>query len=223
MPDAYYRDAAKGARPKIEDVLVKGQPIVVQVTREAEGQKGAALTTNLSLAGRYLVLMPFEKRRGVSRKVDSDEDRKQLRSLVAKLDVPDCGVIVRTNALNQTKTALTRDLNALLRLWKRIGADARAAKGNKLLYSDQDIVLQALRDYLDAAIEEVVVDEKTAFNKAHDYMKAFMPRSRTVLVHYEERTPLFARYKVEDQIERSTSARRHCLRAAPSSSIRRKP
>lgn len=203
VPDAYYHAAKKGQRPRIEDVLEKGQPIVVQVTREPEGQKGAALTTNLSLAGRYLVLMPFEPARGISRKVGSDEERRKLRDQVNALDIPDdIGVIVRTNALNQTKTALMRDLNALTRLWKRIGQEARKSKKHKLLYTDQDIVLQALRDYLDSSVEEVLVDEEKAHGKAEEYMNAFMPRSKTKLVRYEDRTPLFSKFKIEEQIER---------------------
>jgi ribonuclease E len=203
VPDAYYHQPKKGQKPRIETVLEKGQPIVVQVTREPEGSKGAALTTNLSLAGRYLVLMPFEKTRGVSRKVTSEEHREALRKTVASLTVPEgCGVIVRTNALEQTKVTLTRDLNALVRLWKRISAEARVSRKTKLLYSDQDIVLQALRDYLDATIEEVVVDEEQAYQRAEEYMKAFMPRSKTRLVRYQERLPLFAAHRLEPQIER---------------------
>ncbi len=203
VPDAYYKQVKGGQRPRIEDVLEKGRPIVVQVTREPEGQKGAALTTNLSLAGRYLVLMPFEQARGISRKVGSDEERRKLRDLVKRLDIPsDIGVIVRTNALNQTKTALMRDLNALMRLWKKIGTDARESKKTKLLYTDQDIVLQALRDYLDSSVEQVLVDEEAAFAKSEEYMNAFMPRSKTALVRYEDRTPLFSKFKIEEQIER---------------------
>ncbi len=201
VPDAYYKKA-QGKRPKIEDVLEKGRPIVVQVTREPEGTKGAALTTNLSLAGRYLVLMPFDRTRGISRKVQSDDQRDELNAVVDQLAIPDdCGVIVRTNALGQNKTALNRDLRALLRLWKRIGTEARSCKGTKLLYSDQDIVLQALRDFLDNEVEEVLVDEDQAFEKAQEYMKAFMPRSKTTLTRYTGRAPIFSTLDLEPQIE----------------------
>jgi ribonuclease E len=203
VPDAYYHPVGPGGRARIEDVLEKGQPIVVQVTREPEGSKGSALTTNLSLAGRYLVLMPFERTRAVSRKVTSEEQRQELKRMVESLEVPEgCGVIVRTNALGQNKTALQRDLTALLRLWKRIGSEARVSKKNKLLYSDQDIVLQALRDYLDAGVEEVVVDEPEAHGRAEEYMRAFMPRSKTKLIHYTDRLPLFAAHHVEAHIDR---------------------
>ncbi|MBZ0114670.1 MAG: Rne/Rng family ribonuclease, partial [Thermoanaerobaculia bacterium] len=203
VPEAYYHQPKGKDRPRIEDVLDKGKPIVVQVTKEPEGQKGAALTTNLSLAGRYLVVTPFDASIGVSRKVDDDETRKALKQLVKKLEVPDgCGAIVRTNAHGQNKTTLNRDLNALLRLWKRISSEARKGKEIKLLYSDQDIILQSLRDYLDTSIEEVVVDAPAAYTKAEQYMSAFMPRSKTQLVRYEERTPIFSKYHLETQIDR---------------------
>ena len=202
VPDAYYQAAPKSKRPRIEDVLVRGRPIVVQITREPEGNKGAALTTNLSLAGRYLVLTPFDKTCCVSRKVDTEEVRLKLKAMAESLPVPDGGgVIVRTNALGQTKTAMSRDMNALLRLWKRISRDARDSKGTKLLYSDQDIVLQGLRDYLDNTIQEVWVDEDTAHARAEQYMRAFMPRSKTSLNRYTGRRPLFSVYDLEPQIE----------------------
>lgn len=203
VPEAYYRDPKGKGRPKIEEVLERGKPIVIQVNREPEGNKGAALTTALSFAGRYLVLTPFDSTRGISRKVEDDETRKELRQVVNKLEVPEgAGVIVRTNALGQNKRDLSRDLNALLRLWKQVGSAARKGRGIKLLYSDQDLILRVLRDYLDSAIEEILVDDDEAFEKAQEYMRAFMPRGKTQLRRYAERTPLFARYDVESQIER---------------------
>jgi ribonuclease E len=205
VPQAWYRQP-EGDRPRIDEVLVKGKPIVVQVTREAEGDKGAVLTTDLSLAGRYLVLTPFDDTRGVSRKVEDDDLRKKMRQVASALEVPDdCGVIVRTNALDQNKTALQRDLAALLRLWRRIATEARQApKGERarLLYTDQDVVIQALRDHLDATIEEILVDDDTAYEKAEAYLRAFMPRGRTRLERWQERTPLFSAYKLETQIDR---------------------
>jgi len=203
VPAAYYRNPEKSGRPRIEEVLEKGKPIVVQVTREPEGNKGAALTTNLSLAGRYLVLTPFDDTHGVSRKVEDEETRKRLKDQVAKLNRPSgSGIIVRTNALDQNKAALTRDMNALHRLWKSVGTEARRGKGIQLLYSDQDIILRTLRDYLDNSMQEVLIDDDAAYEKTLQYMRAFMPRSKTRLVRYSERTPLFARFELEQQIER---------------------
>ncbi len=203
VAEARYKEPPSGRRPRIDDLLEKGKPIVVQVTREPEGQKGAALTTNLSLAGRYLVLTPFDDTRGVSRKVEDDELRSRLKQLVGKLELPvGCGVIVRTNALDQTRTELQRDLAALLRVWKRIQNEAMKGEGARLLYSDQDLILRALRDHLDGSVEEVLVDDEGTFQRALDYTQTFMPRSRTEIVRYTERIPLFSKYGLESQIER---------------------
>ena len=202
VPEAYYREPS-GGRPRIEDVLEKGKPIVVQVSRDPEGQKGAALTTNLSLAGRYLVLTPFDSMRGVSRKVEDEDVRRELREIAHKLEVPEgCGLIVRTNALDQNRTVLARDVQALLRLWKRVQSEAIAGRQTKLLYSDQDLILRAIRDVLDSSIEEVMVDDDAAFEAAGEYMQAFLPRSKTTLVRYTERAPIFFRYGVEEQIDK---------------------
>ncbi|MFL6235471.1 MAG: ribonuclease E/G [Thermoanaerobaculia bacterium] len=202
VPDAYYKQP-RSSHPRIEEVLEKGKPIVVQVEKDPIGTKGAALTTSLSLAGRYLVLTPFEDTRGVSRKVEDEDTRKKLKGLANGLDLPDgCGVILRTNALGQTKITLNRDLSALLRLWKRVQTAAMQGRGTRLLYTDQDLILQALRDYLDSSIEEVLVDDDEAFEKAKAYIEAFMPRSKTRLIRYAERIPLFSRYDLETQIDR---------------------
>ena len=202
VPEAYYH-TPRGGQPRIEEVLERGRPIVVQVARDAIGQKGSSLTTSLSLAGRYLVLTPFDDTRGVSRKVEDEETRRKLKSLVANLELPPgCGVIVRTNALDQNKTAIGRDLAALLRLWKRVQAAALSGKGSRLLYSDQDLIVQALRDHLDSTIEELLIDDDAAFHKAQAYIEAFMPRAKLRLERYEERLPLFSRFDLEPQIDR---------------------
>ena len=202
VPAAYYKDPAGDRRPRIEQVLERGKSIVVQVTREPEGTKGAALTTDLSLAGRYLVLTPLDDSEGVSRKVQEEETRRKLRDMVAKLERPaGSGIIIRTNALGQNKMALNRDLNALLRLWKRVSTEARQSKGIRLLYSDQDLILRALRDHLDNSVQEVLADSDDAHSKVKDYMRSFMPRSKTQLIRYTERSPLFARFGLDAQIE----------------------
>jgi ribonuclease E len=203
VPEAWYRKPKGNGRPRIDEILDKGKPIVVQVVKEPEGQKGAALTTNLSLAGRYLVLTPFDESIGVSRKVDDDETRKALKAQVAKLEVPQgCGAIVRTNALDQTKTTLNRDVKALTRLWSTISEVACQGKSIRLLYSDQDLILKSLRDYLDSSVAEVLVDDDQAYAKAEQYMQAFMPRSKTELIRYSDRTPLFSKFQIERQVER---------------------
>jgi ribonuclease E len=203
VPDAWYRQPADGdKKPRIEEVLERGKPIVVQVVKEPEAQKGASLTTNLSFAGRYLVFTPFDDSRGVSRKVEDEEARRRLKDQVHKLEIPDgAGIIVRTAAIDQTKTSLARDLAALLRLWKRVGTEARTGKGVQLIYSDQDLVLQALRDYLDPTTEEILIDDDDAFARAEEYLKTFLPRGGNRLVRYTEREPLFSRHGLEPQID----------------------
>ncbi|HEX5758953.1 MAG TPA: Rne/Rng family ribonuclease, partial [Thermoanaerobaculia bacterium] len=203
VPEAYYHSPRAGGKARIEEVLDKARPIVVQVTREPEGGKGAALTTNLSLAGRYLVLTPFDDTRGVSRKVEDEEARRQLKELAGRLELPSgCGAILRTNALDQTKATLGRDLAALLRIWKRVQAEARQGKGTRLLYSDQGLILQALRDHLDSSIDEVLVDDDDAHEEARAYLQGFAPRTRIRLERYTDRVPLFSRYGVEPQVDR---------------------
>jgi ribonuclease E len=207
VEQAYHRQPAKANRPRIDEVLERGKPILVQVQKDPEGQKGAALTTNLSLAGRYLVLTPFDSVMGVSRKVEEEESRKHLKELVAGLKVPKGGgVIVRTNAADQSKASLARDFQALLRVWKRVEAEGkpagRGSRGIRLLYSDQDLLLRALRDLLDSTVSEVLIDDDEAYLKATEYVRAFMPRTKTKLVRYAERTPLFSRFDLEPQIDR---------------------
>jgi ribonuclease E len=203
VPQAFSKKAdGAGKHPRVDRILERGQPVLVQVVRDGVGHKGALVTTNVSIAGRYLVLMPYDDVRGVSRKAE-DEDRQAVKDRVAKLELPEgFGVILRTNALDQPQKILNRDLGALLRLWKKIRTEANAGKGPRLLYSDQDLIVQALRDSVDNTISEVLVDDDGAFEKAQNYMRTFMPRSGSRLIHYSERMPLFSKFELEEQIDR---------------------
>lgn len=199
----WHKHPAEGQRPRIESILEKGKDLVVQVIKDGEGNKGPAVTTSVSLAGRYLVFTPYDDTRGVSRKVEDDEQRALLKEQVEKLSIPaGGGVIVRTNALGQTKTTLAKDFTALTRLWKSIQTDAKKGRGAKLLNAEQDIVVRVLRDYLDAGIGEVIVDRKDTFDAATDYIKQFMPRSKTTVVFHDERMPLFTKYEIEPQVSK---------------------
>jgi ribonuclease E len=202
VPQAYHRQPPDGVEwPRIEDVLCKGEPILVQVTRDAVGSKGAALTTNVSLAGRYLVLMPFDTAQGMSRKVEDEDLRRKLKDKVKSLVASEgFGFIVRTNAVDETKTALKADLDALVRLWRGVSAEGQEGLGPRLLHNDQDLVLQALRDHLDAAIDEVIIDHPTLHAKATEYLAAVMPRSKVAVTLYAERIPLFSRFNLEPQV-----------------------
>jgi len=204
VPAAAHRKLDPDRRHhRIDQLLEKGKPVLVQVVRDGIGSKGALLTTNLSIAGRYVVLMPFEEARGVSRKLEDGETRGVLRERLDQLDLPEgFGVIARTNASDQPKASLNRDLSALLRLWKRVHAQSTTGKGPRLLYSDQDLILQVLRDSLDSSIDEVLVDDDDSYEKVGSYMQTFMPRAKTTLTRYSERMPLFSRFDLEPQIDR---------------------
>ena len=201
---AYQKKPPKDEkRPRIDQVLDRGKPILVQVTKDGVGQKGPALTTNVSLAGRYLVLTPFDSVRGISRKVADDGMRKKAKQRLAKLNLPDGhGVILRTNGLDQNQATLARDLSALLRLWKKIQAESSKGRGHRLLYSDQDLLIQALRDLLDSEIDVIIVDDADAHETVQTYMRAFMPRTKIELKFHDERIPLFTKHRLEMQIDR---------------------
>lgn len=203
VPSAFHKKVDRaGKHPRIDQMLERGKPILVQVVRDGVGRKGALVTTNVSIAGRYLVLMPYDEVRGISRKAE-EEDRQAIKDRVAKLELPEgFGVILRTNALDQPQKTLNRDLNALLRLWKQIRQEASVGRGPRLLYSDQDLIVQALRDSFDSSISEILVDDDKAYEKAQDYMRTFMPRSGKRLVRYTDRMPLFSRFNLEEQIDR---------------------
>ncbi len=141
--------------------------------------------------------------RGVSRKLEDEDDRNTIRERLDRLELPEgCGVIARTNAADQPQRSLNRDANALLRLWKKIRQEATIGKGPRLLYSDQDLIVQALRDSVDNSIDEILVDDEAAFAKAQGFMQTFMPRARAKLIPYKDRLPLFSRYQLENQIEK---------------------
>ena len=207
-PSCYHRKWDKKERPRINDVLQRGREVLVQVVKDAVGNKGAALTTRISLAGRYIVLMPLDDSRGVSRKVSSDSQRKKIKELASKLKIPeDYGFIVRTAGLDRTRTDLNRDAAQLVRTWKNILALDEEGKGPALLHEDRDLVVRMLRDYYDSKIERILIDDEIAVTKAQAYFRRVMPRSKQVLQPYTHKVPMFARYRVEEQIEEIFSRR----------------
>jgi len=201
IPQAFHRGADDSQHLPIDQVLQKGQPLAVQVTRDAEGGKGASLTTNISLAGRFLVYFPYDEQRGVSRKVEDEALRRKLREKAKGLDLDEGeGFIVRTNAADQTKADLKADLQALKRLWKAVVDDMAQGRGAKILYDDQDLLIHSLRDNLDTKIDEVLIDDEQLLARAEKYVQAVMPRAKVALKLYTEPAPLFSRFNVESQI-----------------------
>jgi ribonuclease E len=189
-------------RYKIQDVIQRRQVLLVQVVKEERGNKGAALTTYLSLAGRYCVLMPNTSHGGgISRKISNGPDRKRLKSIMADLKLPSTmGLIVRTAGLSRTKVEIKRDFDYLARLWDEIRERTLGSTAPALIYRDSDLIKRAIRDLYHREIEEVVVEGDDGFKAARGFMKLLMPSHvRRVKLHSES-TPLFQRSGVEDQL-----------------------
>jgi len=187
----------QGGRP----VLKSGQEIIVQVVREVIGNKGALLTSYISLPGRYLVLLPNKLCGGISRKIESEEDRQKIKTLMEQIKVPeDMGFIVRTAGINRTKQEIQRDYLFLMRLWKEIYKKAESVSAPYFLYQETDFGVRSLRDYLTLEIDEILVDEVEAFRKMRAYLKAVAPRHLRILKNYKDKIPIFERYELEEQI-----------------------
>ena len=189
-------------RYKIQDVIRRRQVLLVQVVKEERGNKGAALTTYLSLAGRYCVLMPNTSHGGgISRKISNAADRKRLKTIMAELALPpSMGCIVRTAGLQRTKTEIKRDFDYLARLWDEIREKTLASAAPALVYGDSDLMKRAIRDIYNKDIDEVVVEGDEGYRQAKDFMKLLMPSHAKKVKHYSDPVPLFQRAHVEDQL-----------------------
>ncbi len=181
--------------------LKAGQEVLVQVLREVSERKGALLTTYISLPGRYLVLLPNKQSSGVSRKIEDEEDRKRLKSLMEQIKIEEgIGFIIRTAGMNRTKQELARDYQHLSRLWKEIQKRAKETAAPALIYQESDFGVCSLRDYFTTEIEEILVDDADTFRQMRAYCKAVAPRNVRIIKQYKDKTPIFDRYHLEDQI-----------------------
>jgi len=198
----YFKSSPGGGRMNIRDLLSEGQELLVQVEKEERGNKGAALTTFISLAGRFLVLMPNNPRAGgVSRRIEG-EDREQLREALDSIQLPDSmGAIVRTAGVGRSAEELQWDVSNLQEVWKAIQQAAENRPAPFLIYQESKPVIRALRDYLADDVGEVLVDSPSVFAEGQDYMQRFMPNSLRKLKLYEDEVPLFTRFQIENQIE----------------------
>ncbi len=189
-------------RIKIRELVREGQEIIVQVEKEERGNKGAALTTFISLAGRYMVLMPNNPRAGgISRRIEGDE-RNELRDAMRQLNIADgSGVIVRTAGIGRSTEELQWDLDYLTQLWQTIKTEAELAKAPHFLFQESNVIIRAIRDYLRPDIGEVIVDGKNVFELASAFIQQVMPSYHSRVRHYEDSIPLFNRYQIENQIE----------------------
>ena len=198
----YFKSSAGKGRVNIKDALKEGQELIVQVDKEERGNKGAALTTFISLAGRYLVLMPNNPRAGgISRRIEGDE-RTQLKEAISGLNTPDnMGVIVRTAGVGRSTEELQWDLDYLLQFWDSIASAAESRSAPFLIYQESNLIIRAIRDYLRQDIGEVLVDAPLVFEDVLNFVRSVMPAYESKIKLYQDEIPLFSRYQIEAQIE----------------------
>jgi ribonuclease E len=189
-------------RAILKDAIREGQELIVQVEKEERGSKGAALTTKIGLAGRYLVLMPTDPRAGgVSRRIEGD-DRSEMREVLNQLAVPeDMGVIVRTAGVDRSAEELNWDLTYLMNVWKAVVQASQERTAPFLIYQESNVIIRALRDHYQSDIGEILIDEETVYTQAHNFLQLIMPNEARKLKKYSESVPLFNRFQIESQIE----------------------
>lgn len=189
-------------RPPIQQCLKRGQEILVQVLKEGISTKGPTLTSYLSIPGRYLVMLPQMDKSGVSKKVEDEEARKEMKAILDQLELPEgFGFIVRTAGIGRNKTDIKRDLAYLQRLWTDIEKRKSIGSGPRLLYAESDLLMRALRDIWNTEITEIVIDNEAAIKRAARFMKIVSPRGTTKLLHYNLGAPMFHAFGIEEQIE----------------------
>ena len=195
---------------KIQEVIKRRQVILVQVVKEERGNKGAALTTYLSLAGRYCVLMPNTARGGgISRKITDATDRRRLKEVARDIEVPDgMGLIVRTAGAQRTKTEIKRDFDYLMRLWENVRDLTLSSTAPALVYEEGSLIKRSIRDLYNKDVDEVLVEGDEAYREAKDFMKMLMPSHARNVKLYKDTRPLFSRYQVETQLDCAVLARR---------------
>ncbi len=196
------KEGSGSGRPSIKEVLREGQKLLIQVDKEERGNKGAALTTFISLAGRYLVLMPNNPRAGgISRRVEGEE-RSNLREALSNLELPEgMGLIVRTAGVGRNEEELQADLDYLLQLWSAIDTASQEPSPPALIHQESNLIIRAIRDHFRRDIGEILIDDKTLYDEAKEFIGQVMPHNLAKLKFYQDSTPLFSRYQIESQIE----------------------
>jgi ribonuclease E len=200
----YYQQEVSGdpSSIRIQDVVLPGQEVLVQVVKEEIGNKGAVLTTYISLAGRNIVLMPGQSQRGVSRKIEDEAQREKLKELAHSLKVPDnFGIIIRTMAEDRTKRDITKDLNYLIRLWEEIRKRVQETPSPALIYKERDLAIRVVRDYFSADVKSILIDDKDIYRSVKEFVHIVSPKHEQAVKLFKEDGPIFAKYNVEDQID----------------------
>ncbi len=190
-------------KPPIQDIFRRGDEVIVQVIKEGIGAKGPTLSTYVSIPGRYVVLMPALGRVGVSRKIEDEEERRNLRDIMLELNPPKgVGFIVRTAGAGRNRRELSRDLAYLLRLWKVIVRRVKKQPSPSVLYEESDMIIRTIRDMFTGDVDSIYIDEPAAYERAKEFLHLIMPRYANRLQLYEGREPLFHKYRLEDEIAR---------------------
>ncbi|MEE9200808.1 MAG: Rne/Rng family ribonuclease [Candidatus Brocadiales bacterium] len=193
----------RGEQKRILTLLKPGQELLVQVIREGVGEKGPSLTSYISLPGRYLVLMPYTTRHGVSRKILDEEERLRLKHIIKELKPPSgMGLIIRTAGIGQTKRELSKDLSYLLRLWKAVEERTTNSLVPSLIYQESDLVIRTIRDIFSSDIKEIIVDTQDAYEKTRDFLKQILPKHEKIVRLHRARVPIFHKYRIEEEIEK---------------------
>ncbi|MGD2187262.1 MAG: Rne/Rng family ribonuclease [Desulfobacterales bacterium] len=196
----YFQDSESGDH-SIDKIVKRGQEVMVQVTKEPFMKKGAMLTTYISLAGRYLVLMPGSDKLGISRKIEDEKERERLKDLMDKLKPPEgFGLIVRTVGINSTKTLLSRDLKYLLRLWKTIKQSVMKESAPALLYRERNLVLRSIRDYFTPEVNEILIDNPSVYYEVRKFIKIISRKHHKIVRLYKGAKPIFTKFEIENQI-----------------------
>ena len=198
-PD-YFHDDDSGDQP-VQNLVKRGQELLVQVTKDPFMKKGAMLTTYISLPGRYLVLMPGRDAKGISRKIADEDKRKRLREIIDGFNLPkDFGLIIRTAGADCTKTMLNRDYNYLMRLWKTIKGQVMKEEAPVLLYKERTLVLRSIRDSFTPEVSEILIDDPGVHHEVRDFIRLFSRRHTKIVKLYKGVKPLFSKFQLEDQI-----------------------
>ncbi len=196
----YFQDTPSGDR-SIRDIIKPGQEILVQITKDPAPNKGAMLTTYLSLPGRRLVLMPGSNHRGISRKIEDENERTRLKALIGKLKIPsEHGIIVRTAGEKATKTHLVKDLRYLLRLWKNIKNKAIKEPSPRMLYKERSFAVRSIRDGFTSDVSEILIDHPSVYQEIKEFIYIISPKQSRIVKHYTGPKPIFTKYQLEEQI-----------------------
>lgn len=195
----YFQDGAEAHT--LEKLIHKGQELMVQVTKDPIMKKGAMLTTYISLPGRYTVLMPGTGNRGISRKIEDEEERRRLKEIVQSLKIPEgFGVIVRTAGQSCTKTQIAKDLSYLMRLWRNINAKCVDEKPPAVLYKERSLAVRSIRDYFTTDVNEILIDDESVYQEVKNFVHIISPRHKRLVKHHSNDKPIFAKFQLEDQI-----------------------